>query len=298
MAKKSGLGRGLSNLIPGADKTENTSGIQISTNPDYQEISITEIDPNPNQPRKKFNEGELEELAKTIQSVGVIEPVVVRKMGERFQLISGERRWRACRIAGYKKVPAVIKKVDDIQALEMGIIENVQREELNPVEEARAYDYWMKETGFKPSDIADRIGKDRSTVTNLIRLLKLPDEILDLVENRIISAGQARPLIGIADRRVLSQLAKKIATEGWTARRVEDEVAAIMDGGGDSKAKRKTGAMSWDANVKSLEDKIRKKLMSRVQVMHKKAGSGKLIINYANLEDLDRILELMGIAGN
>lgn len=296
MAKKSGLGRGLSNLIPGAEK-ENQSGIQISENPEYQELEITSIDPNPNQPRKRFNQAELDELAITIQNIGVIEPVVVRKINDRYQLISGERRWRACKQAGYRKIPAVVKQVDEMQALEMGIIENIQREELNAVEEARAYDLWMKETGLKPTQIADRVGKDRSTITNLIRLLKLPEEILNHIEEKRISAGQARPLIGIADRRILDKISKKIIEENWTARRVEEEVGALLEpdadsgkGGGKKSSK---GAARVDANIKSLEDRIRTKLMTKVQVQHKSSGAGKLTIQYANLDELDRILELM-----
>jgi ParB family chromosome partitioning protein len=295
VAKKAGLGRGLSNLIPGAEKSE-SGGIQISSNPEYQEISIQEIEPNPNQPRKRFQEAELQELAKTIESVGIIEPVVLRKVGEKYQLISGERRWRACKLAGYKKVPAVVKQVDDVQALEMGIIENIQREELNPVEEARAYEYWMSQTGLKPSDLADRVGKDRSTITNLIRLLKLPDAVLQKIEEKKLTAGAARPLLGIADKKMLTQLAEKVIHEGWTARQVEEEVARITEPdlrGGSDKSGKRSGAESQDANIRNLEDKLRTRLMTRVQIQHKKDGSGKLILGYANLDDLDRILELL-----
>lgn len=294
MAKKVGLGRGLSNLIPGADKAHG-GGVQITTNPEYQELTILDIQPNPNQPRKRFNQAELDELAKTIMSVGIIEPIVVRKVGEKYQLISGERRWRACQLAGYKKIPAVVKQVDDVQALEMGIIENIQREELNPIEEARAYDYWMNQTGLKPSDLADRVGKDRSTITNLIRLLKLPEEVLQKIEEKKISAGAARPLLGIADRKMLAQLAEKIVAEGWTARRVEEEVARLTDpaqaepGG----KRRLAGGESHDANIRNLEDKLRTRLMTRVQIQHKKDGSGKLVLGYANLDELDRILEIL-----
>ncbi len=295
MAKKSGLGRGLSNLIPGADSSGDKS-IKITSNPEYQELQIEEIDPNPNQPRKIFQQPELEELAATISSVGIIEPVVVRKVGDRYQLISGERRWRACKLAGYKKIPSVVKQVDDVKALEMGIIENIQREELNPIEEARAYEYWMNQTGLKPSELATRVGKDRSTITNLVRLLKLPEEVLDRIEDKSITAGQARPLLGIGDRRMLKSITEKIVDEGWTARKVEDEVSRLIDPDSTSQENKpnKSGSSS-DANIRNLEEKIRSRLLTRIQVQHKKDGSGKLTLNYASLDDLERILDLMGV---
>jgi ParB family chromosome partitioning protein len=283
------LGRGLSNLLPGADSAGGKPVVR--DNPNYQEIPLNEIRANPKQPRKHFNEADIKELAKTLHTVGLIEPVVVRKVDEHYQLISGERRFRAAGIAGFKKIPAVIKQVNDVQALEMGIIENIQREELGPVEEARAYEYWMNETGRKASDLADKVGKDRTTITNLIRLLKLPTEVLDLVEQRMLTPGQARPLLGIGDRKLLGQLAIKIAREGWTARKVEDEISRLTDG---PRAARATGKIR-DPNIKHLEDRLRTKFTTRVQITHKKTGAGKISIAYASLEDLERLIELWKI---
>ncbi len=290
MAKK--LGRGLSHLLP---TTKGDSTPAVSSNPDYQELPITEIDPNPDQPRKRFNDRDIDELARSLTSVGLIEPVVVRKIKDRYQLISGERRWRACQQAGFKKIPAVIKKLNDTQALEMGIIENIQREDLNPIEEARAYEQLMSLTGMKASAIADKVGKDRTTITNLIRLLKLPEQILQLIEEGQIKAGQARPLLGLGDKAMMYQLAKKIVIQGWSARRVEDEIARITDPAG---VKTKTGkkvAGRKDANVKALEEKIRKQYMAKVQVEHTRKGGGRISIHYGNLDDLDRILGLLGV---
>ncbi len=288
MAKRMGLGRGLSNLIPGAESQGGS--IQISENPDYQEIPIHEIDPNPNQPRKRFSNDELQELAETIKNVGIIEPVVVRKLGQRFQLISGERRWRAASLAGFKNVPAVIKNVDDLGALEMGIIENVQREELSAIEEARAYELWMNQTGLKPADIAQRVGKDRSTITNLIRLLKLPAEVQSKIELKQITSGQARPLIGIADKRLLSKLVERITQEGWSARRVEEEVGRLTESPDTSEKPKSSAAGAADANIRVFEDRLRARFKARVAIQHKKNGSGKIVIHYANLDELDRIL--------
>ena len=290
MAKK--LGRGLSHLLSTAD----SPGEKAKTveNPDYQEIPIEKIKPNPEQPRKRFNEKDIEELSQTLKSVGLIEPIVVRQLEDEFLIVSGERRWRACRMAGFKKIPAVIKRINDVQALEMGIIENIQREDLNPIEEARAYDTLLKMTGLKPSAVADKVGKDRTTITNLIRLLKLPDQILELIEQKQISAGQARPLLGLGDKTKMLQLAKKIVIQGWSARRVEDEVSNLTDPVSAAKSTKKAGAKK-DPNVKSMEEKIRSKYMAKVQVEHKKTGAGKISIHYGNLDDMDRILELLGV---
>lgn len=280
------LGRGLSNLIPGADNQAAGKTV-VRENPNYSELPLNQIRPNPRQPRKHFNDRDIKELAKTLHTVGLIEPVVVRKLEDHYQLISGERRFRAATVAGFKKIPAVIKQVNDTQALEMGIIENIQREDLGPIEEARAYEYWMGETGRKASDLADRVGKDRTTITNLIRLLKLPPEILDLIEQRMLTPGQARPLLSIGDRKTMGQIAKKIAREGWTARKVEEEVSRLTEGPARSKP-----GKARDPNIKHLEDRLRTKFTTRVQITHKKTGAGKISINYASLDDLERLIEL------
>ena len=232
------LGRGLSNLLPelGQEKTI------LRDNPNYQEIALDCIVPNPKQPRKHFIQEDLEGLAKTLESVGVIEPVVLRPLlldktdktsqspqKEQYQLIAGERRWRAAKLAGFKKIPAVLKQANELQALEIGIIENIQRKDLNPVEEARTYEYWMKVTQQKADILAKKVGKNRSTIKNLTRILKLPPATLELIEKKELSIGQARPLLGIGDRQELHKLALKICKEAWNARRVEEEVAQLTE---------------------------------------------------------------------
>ena len=291
MAKKSGLGKGLSNLIPSGGKS---SGVQIVDHPDYRELTIKEIVPNPDQPRKRINPKEIDELAKTLHSVGLIEPIVVRKFKneDRYQIISGERRFLACKKAGFKKIPAVLKQVNDIQALEMGIIENIQREELNPIEEGRAYNALMERTGQKPAQIAEKVGKDRSTITNLIRLLKLPDQVLELIETGNLSAGQARPLLSLGDQRMLLKLAGRIAREGWSARRVEDEIARLQEGASQNSGGKKE---KKDANIKHLEERLRAKFTTKVDITHGRNGKGKITLHYGNLDDLDRMLETMKI---
>lgn len=283
--KRSGLGRGLSNLIPDAPvaKSANSS--------EFQYLNIDEIEPNPKQPRRSFNEKELTELADTIQHVGIIEPIVVRLKNNRYIIISGERRWRASKLIGYKKIPAVIKDYDDVKAAEVALIENLQREDLNSIEEARAYESLIELTGDKPADLAKKLGKDRTTVTNLLRLLKLPEEVMKLIENKMINAGQARPLLSLGDRKMISQLAGRIAKEGWSARRVEDEVAKLTEISGPKKAK----SSNKDANIRKLEERIRARLTAKVDLAHKGSGGGRLSVQYTSLDDLERILDLIGV---
>lgn len=283
--KRSGLGRGLSNLIPDAPVVKNTNSSE------FQYLNIDEIEPNPKQPRRSFNEKELTELADTIQHVGIIEPIVVRSKNNRYIIISGERRWRASKLIGYKKIPAVIKDYDDVKAAEVALIENLQREDLNSIEEARAYESLIELTGDKPADLAKKLGKDRTTVTNLLRLLKLPEEVMTLIENKMINAGQARPLLSLGDRKMISQLAGRIAKEGWSARRVEDEVAKLTEISGPKKAK----SSNKDANIRKLEERIRARLTAKVDLAHKGSGGGRLSVQYTSLDDLERILDLIGV---
>ena len=285
--QRKSLGRGLSNLLGDAaglvDKLPQTHSA-------YSEIAIEQIEANPNQPRKLFEEKELDELAETIKSMGLIEPVVLRSLGkEKYQLIAGERRLRAAQKAGFKKVPAVCKEVDDLKALEMGLIENIQREELNPIEEARAYERWMSVTNQKPDVLAKKVGKDRTTIRNLTRVLKLPEEVLELVEKKQLSIGQVRPLLNINNPRQLKQLSQKIVQMQWSSRKVEEEVGRLTE----SKLHRKP-QRNRDPNLVHLEKQLRKTLSAKVQLEQKKDGSGKISIYYGNLKDLDRLLECIG----
>lgn len=285
--KKKGLGKGLANLLPdiNINSTENSSH-------EFQYIDIDEIEANPEQPRKKFNQKELLELSETIKNVGVIEPIIVRKKENKYVIISGERRWRATRLAGFKKIPAIIKDFDEIKSIEISIIENIQREELTPLEEARAYEQLIKLTNMNIKQIAEKVGKDRSTISNLLRLLKLPEEIQQLVEEKKITAGQVRPLLSIVDKKMMIQLANKIIEEEWSARKVEEEVAKVVDPSSKKTIKEKEFK---DPSILEIEKKIRAKLTTKVDIVHKNNGSGKIIIHYANLDEFDRIVEQLGI---
>ena len=264
---KGPLGRGLSNLLDISSEKIPT----VDASPNYKEIPINDIEPNKDQPRKVFKEKELQELAETLHSVGLIEPVVVRilKPGK-FQLIAGERRWRAAKIAGFKYIPAVLRQANDLQAIELGIIENIQRENLNPIEEGRAYQQWMQLTKQKPDMLAKKIGKNRSTIRNLTRILNLPEEVLTLIENNKLSIGQARPLLSIGNTSQLIKLAKKISDEGWTSRKVENEIAQLTE-----KKKVSITGEKKDPNLHSLEQKLRNHFSAKVQLQHKKEWKWK-----------------------
>lgn len=286
--KKKGLGKGLANLLPEFNQEESKK-----ENSEFQYIDIEKVEPNPNQPRKRFNQQELEELSETIKNVGVIEPIIVRMENDKYVLISGERRLRAAKLAGFKKIPAIIKNLDYIRSLEITLIENIQREDLTPIEEAKAYEQLLKLTNMNIKQIAEKVGKDRSTISNLLRLLKLPDEIKTFIEEKKVSVGQVRPLLSIADKKMMIELAEKIVSENWSARKVEEEVAKITD---PNLRKNSSKINFKDPSILEIEKKIRAKFTTKVDIQYNSNGSGKIIFHYANLDEFDRLLELLGIS--
>ncbi|EPG65285.1 ParB/RepB/Spo0J family partition protein [Leptospira wolffii] len=289
-AKPKALGRGLGNLIPvSEDKALKEAGGEGS----LREIRLTEIRPNPEQPRRTFNEESLRELAETIKAHGVIQPIVVKDTGSGYEIISGERRYRACKLAGFVKIPVVVKKANANQTLEIALIENIQRENLNPIEEALAYKTLSERTGLKITDIASRVGKNRATVSNLIRLLQLPDSVMDLVKNGRISEGHARPLLAIADRKKAEQVAYQIAEKGLTVRQVEDIVANLTD---EAPVREKKKSKRKEVDIVELENKFRKKYAMKVDISHNSSsGKGKLSIAYPSLDALQKVLDALGI---
>ncbi|MFN3603700.1 MAG: ParB/RepB/Spo0J family partition protein [Leptonema sp. (in: bacteria)] len=288
--KKKALGKGLANLLPDLASNEGLS----NENLEYQYIDIEKIEFNPNQPRKRFHKQDLEELSETIKNVGVIEPIIVNKLdNSRYILISGERRLRAAKLAGFKKIPAIIKNLDMIRSVEITIIENIQRENLTPIEEARAYEQLMKLANLNVKQISEKIGKDRSTIANLLRLLRLPEEIKNLVEEKKLTVGQVRPLLSIADKKMMLSLAEKIYKENWSSRKVEEEVSKITD----PNSKKNLKNLNFkDPSIIEIEKKIRTKFTTKTEIQHRTNGSGKIILHYANLDEFDRILEIMGIS--
>ena len=277
MAKK-GLGKGLSALIPESDD-QNDKGII--------ELKITEVEPNENQPRRDFNQEALNSLAESIKEHGVVQPIIVRKADEGYQIVAGERRWRAARLAGVKTIPAVIKDYSDGQILEIALIENIQREDLNPIEEANAYKALMDEHDLSQDDIAKRLGKSRPAIGNSLRLLNLHDEIKDFLVEGKITAGHARALLGIEDNKKQIDMAKRIIEEGLNVRQVE-KIA--------SKKNVKNVPKEKSAEIIELEEKLRNFFGTKVNLVHSKKR-GKIEIEYYSIDDLERILNLPGIYG-
>jgi ParB family transcriptional regulator, chromosome partitioning protein len=291
MTKTKALGRGLGNLI-GGNKTSAGPNMDMDTLQNLKNIQISEIVLNPSQPRKTFSEQSISELAETIRLHGVIQPIVVIKRENGYELVSGERRLRACQQVGLVRIPAVVKNYSPEEALEIAIIENIQREDLNPIEEAMAYQELINKLSLKVTDIAARVGKNRTTISNLIRLLNLPDEIKTLVKEGKISEGHARPLLSIGDKTKMKSIANMIIEKGMTVREVEEMVNSLLDS--DSlkvKLDRKR-----DPSIVHTESKIRNKLLTKVNLSHnEKTGKGKIVINYSNIDEMERIIKIFGI---
>lgn len=283
------LGRGLGNLIGSGQKSTSAGSDE---NSGIKEIKISEIKPNPNQPRKTFSQETISQLAETIKTHGVIQPIIVKKLESGYELVAGERRLRACKEAGFVKIPAIVKNYNAKDSLEIALLENIQREDLNPIEEAMAYQKLAEELNLKAGEIAARVGKSRSTVANLMRLLQLPDSVKQLVASGKLTEGHARPLLSIGDKRKLEETAHKIIENEMTVREVEDYVAKIL---GETK-KERSPSKEQDPSILEIETKIRNKFSIKVNIIHDtKTGKGKIIFSYMNLDELERLLGRLGI---
>ena len=251
-------------------------------------IDIDRIDPSPYQPRSRFREDALEELARSIRTSGIVQPLVVRRMANRYQLIAGERRWRAAQRAELARVPAVIRDVPEEMALEMTLVENLQREDLNPVEQARAFQRLTDEFHLTQEQVADRTGKDRATIANAVRLLKLEEPILDLLEEGRVSAGHGRALLAIPDGKVRLALARRVARGGMTVRQVERFAARIL------KPRVAASRLAPDPNTRAAIEDLERKYGRRVLLHSAPAGkSGQLIFEYYSGSDLTRLYDYL-----
>jgi len=275
--KKRGLGRGLDALL--ADKPTSEVVKQSS------KILISKIKPNRYQPRSHFDPQELQLLTDSVRKEGVLMPILVRPQGDGYELIAGERRWRASQAAGLLDIPAVVRDVDDLQALELAIIENEQRDDLTAVESARAYKRLMDEFAFTQQQVAESIGVSRVQVSNLIRLLQLPESIQLWVEERKLNMGHARPLVGL-NRAKAEALARECIAQGWSARQMEKEAKRALSETGKASSK-----VMLDADVAALQDELTRKLGLPVVLNCKKNGSGELKISYSQAAELDGVLK-------
>ena len=281
------LGRGLNALL--GDETN-------GRNEEYLEIDLDLIQPNSTQPRTNFADELLEELAQSIRINGVIQPIIVRKKGDKYQIVAGERRWRASQKAGLQKIPAVIKDIGDEKLLELALIENIQRQELNAIEEARAYKNLIETIGLTQEMIAERVGKNRTVVTTFLRLLKLPDDIQRLVENEQITAGHARALLMADNADSQRRLAQKIIEMSLSVRETEKAVKRISKESSQITENRQV-KIKIDANVKVAETKLRRYLGTQVHILPDGKGTGgKIEIEYYSESDLNRVYELIGKA--
>ena len=256
------------------------------------EIDIDLIEPNNFQPRTNFDEGRLEELAQSIRSNGVIQPLLVRKIaGEKYQLVAGERRWRAAQRANLQKVPCVVKEIPENKMLELALIENIQRQELNAIEEAYAYKRLIETLEITQEALAQRVGRDRTFITNHLRLLRLPEDIQQLVESEKLSMGHARAILGVDDPNIQRKLVKNILDKELSVRQTERAVKEIIDGAESSNDK--SMHVKEDVNLRFAEDKLRRKLSSKVRITILKDGKGKIEIEFYDEKDLNRLYEMI-----
>ncbi|MCB0999916.1 MAG: ParB/RepB/Spo0J family partition protein [Acidimicrobiales bacterium] len=304
MARPGGLGRGLSALIPTGDGVGDDGG---ADRPRLEELAIESIVPNPNQPRVHFDEESLNDLAASIREIGVLQPILVRPAGSGYELLAGERRWRAARRAGLDVIPAVVRVTDDLGSVERALVENLHRQDLTPLEEAAAYAQLIEDFSFTHEQVAQRVGKSRSAVTNMLRLMSLPATIQHLLADGRLSAGHARALLGTPDRAYQEQLARRAASEGWSVRAVEDAVRDRTVGGGllpgtedgadgdpssTGSAVVRPGGRLRPPGLLELEELLADCLSTKVSVsMGTKRG--KLVVEFADLEDLERLYHLM-----
>ena len=279
------LGRGLSALL-GEEQLKETGE-------DFLEIDLDLIQPNSEQPRTRFTEENLEELAQSIRANGLVQPIVVRKREAGYELIAGERRWRASQKAGLQKIPAIVKDVNNDKLLELALIENIQRQELNPIEEARAYKKLIETVGLTQELVAERVGKNRTFITNYLRLLRLPDDLQNLVMEEKISAGHARALLMLDNSESQRNLARNIIELGLSVRDTEKAVKRVARGGGEVVEKKRVMA-KIDANLKAAEMKLRRRFATQVKILPDGRGTGgKIELEYYSEADLDRVYKLM-----
>ena len=288
-----GLGKGLDSLIPntlGESKKQNTKDNEVVVNerPDIY-VKITKIEPNKEQPRKNFDEDALLELSESIKQFGLIQPILVQDRDTYYEIIAGERRWRAAKLAGLKEVPVIIKKYSEQEIVEISLIENIQREDLNPIEEAQAFKRLLLEFNLKQDEVAERVSKSRTAVTNSMRLLKLSDEVQNMVISEMISTGHARALLAIEEHEQQYLLAQRIFDERLSVREVEKLVKSI-----NKPIKVKKEAPRDIAFIyHEMENKLKESLGTKVSIATKENGSGKIEIEFFSNEEMERLYEIL-----
>jgi ParB family chromosome partitioning protein len=291
MSKRGGLGRGLSALIPGAPEAGEASG-------GLMEVPVNAVAPNPKQPRTRFDDDTIATLAASIREVGILQPLVVRRAGDgRYELIAGERRLRAAKAAGLASVPIVLRDSEDADLLREALIENIHREDLNPIEQAEAFKALLGELGLKQEELADRVGVSRSHIANTIRLLALPLDVQQLLADDKITAGHARAVLSLGDKDAMSSLATRVAAEDLSVRQTEDIVRRFVEAPQETAEKRRVAealTSQSDANLGEVEEILSEQLATRVSIQMG-AKRGKVVIEFGSPDDLERIVsEIIG----
>lgn len=320
--RKNGLGRGLDALFPekksavkesvkkATVKTENKTVVPEKTTDDTTEesnrstighkktamiVKISSVEPNVNQPRKQFDEDALLELSESIKQYGVLQPLLLSDKKDYYEIIAGERRWRAAKLAGLKEIPVIVKEFSEQELVEISLIENIQREDLNPVEEAMAYKRLIDEFHLKQDEIAERVGKSRTAVTNAMRLLKLSEKVQQMLIDEMITAGHARAILSIADKEKQESIAMKVFDEKLSVRETEALVKRMLEP--PKTAKKSKFSSAEDAIYESLEEKMKSIMGTRVQIHRKKNDKGKIEIEYYSKDELERIIDLFESIG-
>ena len=314
MSKHSGLGRGLESLLSSSESQYETAIPKDSEG--AVEVPVESIRPNPYQPRKTFDKEKLKELSESIKKHGIIQPLIVRKKGLNYELVAGERRLRAARLAKLQTVPVLVREYDEKQMRELSLVENIQRHDLNPLEEAKAIQELMKQCSYTQAQAAERLGRSRAAVANLLRMLNLPEELQAMIADEKVTAGQMRPLSALTDREQQLKIGRALAENGWSARTVEEVVKTIKEGKNlevlnerivildkngkpvkdPSSAKDKNGKKKKseaDIHYKQFEENLIEALGTKVRIVSKNDNVGKIEIDYYSLDDLDRICELL-----
>lgn len=299
MSTKRGLGKGLDSMIP--EKISVTKSVEKNDMGDVSRetlIDINKIEPNRGQPRRNFDEDSLQELADSIKQYGVIQPLVLQKQGDIYQIIAGERRWRASKLAGLKQIPAIIKDYSPQEVMEIALIENIQREDLNPIEEALAFQNLMKEYGLKQDELADKVSKSRTAVTNSMRLLKLDERVQQMLIDDMISVGHARTLIPIEDGNSQYEIALKIFDHKLSVRETEKMVKKLIQDAENAGQEIAASKEEVDDFIyRDLEDKMRSIVGTKVIIHKKVKNKGKIEIEYYSDDELERLIELFESIG-
>ncbi|MGY0505752.1 ParB/RepB/Spo0J family partition protein [Luteimonas sp. e5] len=289
-ARKRGLGRGLDALL-GPNAAAPREALEAQPGDRLKRLPLKHLQPGKYQPRQTMDDAKLAELAESIKAQGVVQPVVVRAIGkDKYEIVAGERRWRASRLAGLTEIPAVVRELDDRTVVAMALIENIQREDLNPLEEAQALQRLIDEFDLTHAQAAEAVGRSRAAVSNLLRLLELPEEIRALVQARAIEMGHARALLSLTPQAAIA-LARQAADEGWSVREVEHRVQQLAAGTLPTGTTRKRSRVLPSADIAALENELSELLASKVAVQHGRGGRGKLVIHYGSLDALDGVLE-------